>query len=302
MKTQRAYSAWLLGHHAEAIDQLRDIRRLSGDDLFAGLRVIGYSPCAFSWSFEGSIRAECGDIPSFSDLHQRGVALAREAGLAENLVYALGDGAYVALLAGDPDLTGLPDPERECLEAVELADALSNRFGSAHARLRLGLAHLPRGRFGDAIERIDEHLSLVREQGVGSEWEALALAGRSMARLGAGDAAGAREDAERAVAAAGARKTRGLGIWAELALARACLAEPAVDAGAAARALDRADVLAKETGARGFEPQILETRGRLASMRGEEAEAERQLREAQRLYGEIGASGHAERLARELEP
>jgi adenylate cyclase len=300
VKTQRAYSAWLLGRHAEAIEQLRDIRRLSGDDLFAGLRIIGYSPCAFSWSFEGTTRAECGDIPCFSDFFQRGVALAREAGLSDNLVYALPNTATVALLAGDPELAGLPDPERACLEAVELAEALSNQFGKTYARLQLGLAHLSRGRFEDAIERIDDYLSLARERGVGSEWEALALAGRSMARLGAGDAAGAREDAEGAVAAAGARKTRGFAIWAELALARACLAHPAVDADAAARALDRADVLVEETGARGFGPQIVEARARLAGAGGEAAEAERRLRQALRLYEEIGAVGHAERLAREL--
>ncbi len=35
---------------------------------------------------------------------------------------------------------------------------------------------------------------------------------------------------------------------------------------------------------------------------GEDAEAERELREAHRLYTEMGATGHAERLARELAP
>jgi tetratricopeptide (TPR) repeat protein len=205
-------------------------------------------------------------------------------------------------VAGDPDLAGLPDPERACLEAVELADARPNPFTRAFARLQLGIAHLSRGRYEDAIERIDEAISIARKSGTGLEFEAWALAFRSAARLGAGDAAAAREDGERAVAAAEARKTRGFGLWAELALARACLADPGADADAAARALDRAEALVEETGARGLAPQILEVRARLAGRCSDAAGAERQLREAHRLYREIGAAGHAERLARELAP
>jgi hypothetical protein len=300
VKTQCAYSAYLLGYYAEALDQARAIRESSRDDLFAGVRIIGYSASAWSWSFEGDVRALRGDVSSFCDLHLRSVALAREAGLSENLVYALTNVPFVALLAGDPDLAGLPDPERAGVEAVEIADALSNRFASVLARLALGMAHLSRGRFEDAVERIDENISMAQEWGVGPEWEASALAGRSAARLGAGDASGARRDAERAVAAAEARKTRGFGIWAELALARACLADPGADGDAVARALDRAEALVQKTGARGLAPQVLEVRARLANLFGDSDACEHGLRDAQRLYVEIGAGGHAARLAEEL--
>ena len=43
-----------------------------------------------------------------------------------------------------------------------------------------------------------------------------------------------------------------------------------------------------------------ELRAALAELRGNPQEARRQLREAHRLYTEMGATGHAERLAREL--
>jgi hypothetical protein len=65
-------------------------------------------------------------------------------------------------------------------------------------------------------------------------------------------------------------------------------------------ALDRADVLVEETGDRGLGPQIVETRARLAGLLGDAAACQRGLRDAQRLYVEIGATGHAERLAKEL--
>jgi hypothetical protein len=64
--------------------------------------------------------------------------------------------------------------------------------------------------------------------------------------------------------------------------------------------LDAAEALVAETGARVLSPQITERRGELAGLRGESAERERFLRQAHRLYTEVGAAGHAERLAREL--
>ncbi len=43
------------------------------------------------------------------------------------------------------------------------------------------------------------------------------------------------------------------------------------------------------------------SRSERAHARGDAASRERHLREAHRLYTEMGATGHAERLARELE-
>ncbi len=53
-------------------------------------------------------------------------------------------------------------------------------------------------------------------------------------------------------------------------------------------------------GARPFEAQIHEVSADLARVLGEHAEAEHELREAHRLYTEMGATGHTERVAREL--
>jgi len=47
-------------------------------------------------------------------------------------------------------------------------------------------------------------------------------------------------------------------------------------------------------------PRILELRGRLAAAIGDAPSSDRTLRKALDLYRAIGASGHAERLAREL--
>jgi len=55
-----------------------------------------------------------------------------------------------------------------------------------------------------------------------------------------------------------------------------------------------------ESGARVFEPAIAEARAELARVTGDEGARDRLRREALRLYQELGASGHAERLAAEL--
>ncbi len=53
-------------------------------------------------------------------------------------------------------------------------------------------------------------------------------------------------------------------------------------------------------GARGAEPQILEHRAELARLLGDEAGYQRELRQAQRLFVEMGATGHARRVAAQL--
>ena len=52
--------------------------------------------------------------------------------------------------------------------------------------------------------------------------------------------------------------------------------------------------------ARSLSPRILELRGRLANALGDEPASDRALHQALDLYRTLGATGHAERLAREL--
>ena len=90
-------------------------------------------------------------------------------------------------------------------------------------------------------------------------------------------------------------------ILASLALARVLLGS----AGAAGRAeieaaLARALQLARETGAKAYEPLVHVELADLARQSGEEAERWRELREAHRLFAAIGATGHAGRLEVEL--
>ena len=65
--------------------------------------------------------------------------------------------------------------------------------------------------------------------------------------------------------------------------------------------LDRAAEVAANTAHCGAAAQILERRAELAKARGDSEERRRWLSEAERSYRARGATGHAERLAREVE-
>jgi hypothetical protein len=88
---------------------------------------------------------------------------------------------------------------------------------------------------------------------------------------------------------------------AQLALAAALLATDGVVRRAEIEsALERAEHLAASIEGSAVSPRILELRGRLAAAVGDAPSSDRTLREALDLYRVIGATGHAERLAREL--
>jgi hypothetical protein len=77
--------------------------------------------------------------------------------------------------------------------------------------------------------------------------------------------------------------------------------DPAREVETIEASLSRAEDLVRETGARLLLPSLYEERAGLARALQRPSDAERHLREAHRLYTEMGATGHAERLARELE-
>ena len=69
-------------------------------------------------------------------------------------------------------------------------------------------------------------------------------------------------------------------------------ARPTIEA-----ALECALALVRETGARAFEPHVYLERAELARLAGDEATRRREFGEAHRLFVEMGATGHAERIA-----
>jgi hypothetical protein len=121
------------------------------------------------------------------------------------------------------------------------------------------------------------------------------------AYLGAGDPGGARQTADLALAHARQCHTRISEITALLAWARVRLAtEGAHGAAGIEAALRDAMALVEATEARAYAPFIHVERAALAHLLGDEITRQRELREAHRLFVEMGATARAEKVSREL--
>jgi tetratricopeptide (TPR) repeat protein len=211
----------------------------------------------------------------------------------ENLSWGLGFRTTLEQMSGE-----LSNGEADCREAVGLAETPFVRIFALHA---LGLARILRCDWSPAIEVLKEALLLLHESRTAAEQEPETLAWLAEAQNGAGLFDLARETARQAIEIARVLGTRISELEAHLALARTLLASDGAAAGDAVdAALNEAQIAAEECGARGFAPQIHVERGRLAAARGDDAARTRIFGEAHRLFTEIGATGHAQRLAREL--
>ena len=171
-------------------------------------------------------------------------------------------------------------------------------IGRVNAYGQHGLACVLAGDWQSARESFDRALDLGRANPAARFLDADFVAGLAEAQLGLGDETRARACAEQAIEIA-TRARRLVGeVHAQLALARVLRGAAGPDASAGiTAALDRADALVRTTGARSYAPQILVERARLAALHGDTEAAQRRLHEAHRLFTDMGATGHARRLA-----
>jgi tetratricopeptide (TPR) repeat protein len=152
-------------------------------------------------------------------------------------------------------------------------------------------------RWQEAIETFRELRTLCRDHRVNLQHEPDYLTLMAEAQLGAGDWRGALESADEALGIAKKQDARSVVPLSEIVRARAWLASRDGDGpGRAEAALARAEVAALESKARIYVPQIHEVRAEIAARRGDGAARERELREAEHLFREIGWPQQADRV------
>ena len=187
---------------------------------------------------------------------------------------------------------GVPSKRRRRLEANLRARWLTANFGSPT---------LLAGDFDTSRKSLEFALEIAREHRVGLCWEAEYQAVLAEAYLGLGDQSRARKLADEAIETSIRMETRVYETRSRLARARILLALDGANARAEIESeLDCATELVRSTGAISYEPQIVVERARLAKILGDSERSVALKTEAHRLFAAIGATGHAERLAREL--
>ncbi len=291
-----SYAYLLMGRLREALTAADEALALARGNPEAGTAVLGIVPHVFFYLVRGEALMEMRRLDDSAATLGRGAELARELQAGELLGWIQADLAELLARRGDM---------REALDhasrALQLAETVGTSFSQLGARQQLGWVHVYDEQWRAAADSLGRALAVVRETRTGVPLEPWILAGLSRARLGLGDGAGARVAAEESIAAAKRLGTRTYEMVGRLALANALTGTEGLAARQAINdALDRATALVEETGARSWEPWIHVERAALARVRGDEVARERELGEARRLFTEMGATGHAERVAREL--
>jgi adenylate cyclase len=258
---------------------------LVGGDPDLGSGYAGYSPLVALTVNLGHALCEQGHLREGLETLDRGLELARQ----HDQILLLGAGDYrsavTAFWAGDLDRM-----MRAVRELAAIAEKQSNPPIQICYRLALGLVHLAREEWEEAARTLEPLRTFSGTGGV-----------LAQAYLGCGDRDRARSVAEQTVA-----RNRAVGaLLYEIAglrtLARALRTiDPAREVETIEASLSRAEDLVRETGVRLLLPSLHEERAGLAQALQRPSDADRHLREAHRLFTEMGATGHAERLAREL--
>jgi tetratricopeptide (TPR) repeat protein len=185
------------------------------------------------------------------------------------------------------------------VEALEHAERLGSPFSIAFSLRTLSLARINREKWADAVENLEGALRLIEDLRTARETEAETRSWLAIALLGAGEIGRAKKSAERGLVLARERGALLSVVDANYALARVAIAEG--DADAADSFIESAAEGVRDCGSRAWEPLLALERAAGARLRGDAAACEGALREAVRIAEELGADGHAERAARELE-
>ena len=222
--------------------------------------------------------------------------LTREYGQLEFLGWGLAVRAAHGEWSGDT-ATALASAQ----QSVDVAERVGVSFFLSIALALLGDALRLEQRYPEALEVYQRALDLMRTKRVALQWKPVVIGGQALvdSALGGHDEAIAQARSALEESVRGGNRF-GEGV-ARLALARVLLAtaDPSLH-DEVEETVERGQTLCEQTGMRVHLPPLLEVRASLAECRGDPQEARRQLREARRLYTEIGATGHAERLAKQF--
>ena len=291
-----AYAFLGTGEYGEGTARLDRAIEVAGGDPTVGAGIGFACPYAMGHVFKGGFLLALGELEEAGRVLERGRRIAREQADLETAAYATMWLGQLAYWRGDAE-TVLTHGR----QALELAEQIGGWHSRCSAWNFLGLAELMRGEWAAAVEALERSVQIARERRTTIDWEGWRLAMLGEAHLGAGDADRARRYVDEGLAIARAQRnpfheTHACLAQARVLLGSAGVAERAAIEGALARALE----LTEATGARVFAPLIHLERAELARLGGDPEAREAQLREAHRLFTEIGATGHVERLELEL--
>ncbi|MGH7821173.1 MAG: hypothetical protein ACREQ9_15515, partial [Candidatus Binatia bacterium] len=281
------------GRLSESLASIDEGLRLTGGDPRLGADHAGASPLLLLSAARGLVLPWVGDPGGSATELNRLIELARSP--AQPLFLYAGNAFQVFRCALTGELDAALVHGRRGLEYVE---RIGSQVGRAIALTSWGLANVLNGHWVDSLEPLNQALAIARTRGLRA-WEGLTVTTMADAHLGLGEYEEGRVLANDAIATSRSLGTR---LWegpAQLARVHALrkldLGENEIEA-----ALAEMTAWVKTSGAKGWAPFLHVERAELARIRGDGTTREHEIRQAHRLFTEIGAPLRAEKLAREL--
>ena len=297
--TRRALDAdlatctWWLGDFKRALP-LVECYLAEQIDPRGGEDVLGVSPMMHLHWVRAELLAEMGQLDEARNSINRAAMASQEFEFPELVHWTAIWRIPIAFRSGD---AGAELPQT--LSTFDQAVAIGMPVMTTWAHIFLGMAYLANGDWEAAAELEKNALNVSRDGQVAFGYAAWAHAWLAEALLGAGDVPTARGEADKAIAMA-----RQCGSWlfqmdAQLASARILIRGEGNPEGADI-ALNETSALVEQSGGRCRLGPIEELRSEMAAASGDSTGAESHLREAHRLFGEMGAKGHAKRIEKDL--
>jgi hypothetical protein len=291
---QTLMSAWLYGagRPRDGLAMAEATLELAAGDMAAGADLLGYSPAIFSLSQRGLCTHALGHVDAGARDVEQAVALAARQPSADLVGLSHLVASFVTFSRGDAAAC-----TRHALAMLDSAAKLRSPLQETIGLHALGSAHVLGANWGEAVVALERALETMRRHRTGLWFEGLTLDRLAEAHLGAREPARARAAVDEAIALAEKRGTIGWGYRGPVTLARVLVAS----SGAAARsdvaaALATVQARIDRSGERIHQPFIHLARAELAAALGDEVGRERELREAHRLFTEMGAPIRAEQV------
>jgi adenylate cyclase len=279
----------------EALAIGEEMETLCGGDPDAGAQLLGFSPYGMTLVYRGLVLTLLGRLAEAAQVLERAIAIGQVRREPELLITAHLHSVTWCTFTGDAARAW-----QHAHRAVELAEAATAKITGFASALALGRARLLNEQWSDAASTLDQALAEMRARQAMLHGEAAILADLAQAVVVLGDCGRARLLADEAVSTAQERHIISE-VPALLARAHVLRLSDGARAAAAIEAdLQQAMAVVERMEAHVYTPLIHVERAELARLLGDEAAYQRELREAHRLFVETGATGHAERVGRQL--
>ncbi|MFN2376211.1 MAG: adenylate/guanylate cyclase domain-containing protein [Candidatus Binatia bacterium] len=288
LASRRAYACLLAGKLRTALRLTREvIESMGGDE--QRMEGVRFSDWLFMMGFSGLVLAYLGRLEEARGILEKSLRLGIEAGDLSGSNAMRGFSTTLAWFTGDAATAW-----QHARAQIDFAERIASPALRAGAYDSLGIAHLLRGEYQEAVRCLESALAIARETGTFLQAEALVLANLADAYRGCGDLDRAIDVGREAVEIARTRHTHMHECRASLFLGRALLARgDAADLVEAELSLSDAMAIVTKTEARAYEPFVRAELAALAAARGDEPARRREVAHAAALFRDVGSEGRA---------